>query len=85
MIMLPPPTRMTCASPCFVLTWSIASSRAREISRSPEVLMEGETSSSVNAFDSTRSVAYRDSVSTDFVSRIIRAVALMKSDHAKSS
>jgi hypothetical protein len=40
------------------MTRSIASSRAREISRSADILMMGGTRSLVNLFDNTRSVAY---------------------------
>ncbi len=56
--MLPPPTRMTFASPCFVFTRSIAASRAREISRRPDPLVSEEIEVSIPSFLKTRSVAY---------------------------
>jgi hypothetical protein len=56
-MMLPPPTRITFASPCLVLTRSIAVSTAREISRSPDFLTSGDTELSMPGLLKTRSVA----------------------------
>lgn len=58
-IMLPPPTRITIASPGLVFALSIASSRVLLISKSPKALTSGSIFS-VCAFVSTRSVACLD-------------------------
>lgn len=58
MMILPPPTRMSFASPCLVLTKSMASSTARAISSNPEILISCVTAFSVCSFIRTRSVAY---------------------------
>ncbi len=56
--MLPPPTRINFASPCFVLTMSMASSRALEISSRADDLSSGGTCSVVAAFSKIKSEAY---------------------------
>jgi hypothetical protein len=54
--MLPPPTRISFASPCFVFTISIASSSALDISASPDILISCGTRDVLLAC--TRSFAY---------------------------
>lgn len=58
-MMLPPPTRITIASPCLVLVLSIACSRVLLISKSPPDFVPGSTFP-VSTFSNTRSVAYLD-------------------------